>query len=160
MNSSPENPIDLMELPVGATVILPTGDYQILAVSDYDYGVDGKSTEYDVTDSIGRPHFLEIEWDEGEFLLYLSQEIEVPDAAIQKALSGKRIAYQGGEYTLDATYRGQMRNADTNNQWVAVQCHSFYSGSKFLNIELLRGDVNRVYAGNDLTTDDIIEIRS
>ncbi len=142
------NDIQLTALRVGTTFKYKSTTWEIIEVSDYDWGVDGKSIEYKIRSKNNSEAFLEVERHQGDYEIYFSESVIIPEETLKDGIATKFIIYDGQEYEQEEHYRGSSKNQTLGGSWEKTEVFMFYaSDDTILTIEKSRDETLAVYSG-------------
>ena len=142
------NNIQLSSLRVGTTFKYKSTAWEIIEVSDYDWGVDGKSIEYKIRSKNNSEAFLEVERHQGDYEIYFSESVIIPEETLKDGIATKFIIYDGQEYEQEEHYKGSCKNQTLGSSWEKTEVFMFYaSDDTILTIEKSRDETLAVYSG-------------
>ena len=132
----------------GTTFKYKSTAWEIIEVSDYDWGVDGKSIEYKIRSKNNSEAFLEVERHQGDYEIYFSESVIIPEETLKDGIATKFIIYDGQEYEQEEHYRGSCKNQTLGSSWEKTEVFMFYaSDDTILTIEKSRDETLAVYSG-------------
>lgn len=143
--------IALNALRVGTTFKYKSTPWEVIELSDYDWGVDGKSIEYKIRSKNNNEAFLEVERYQGAYEIYFSESVLIPDETLKDGIATKFIIYDGKEYEQEEHYRGSCKNQTLGTSWEKTEVFMFYaSDDTLLTIEKEKDGTLAVYYGVEL----------
>ena len=155
------NNIQLTNLRVGTTFKYKSTTWEIAEVSDYDWGVDGKSIEYKIRSKNGSNAFLEVERYQGDYEINFSESILLPEETLKDAISTKFIIYDGQEYEQEEHYRGSVKNQTLGGNWERIESFMFYaSDDSIITIEKSSDETLEVFHGVEVKEKALKNIKS
>ncbi|WP_299674510.1 DUF4178 domain-containing protein [uncultured Dokdonia sp.] len=155
------NDVQLTNLRVGTTFKYKSNAWEIIEVSDYDWGVDGKSTEYKIRSKNNSEAFLEVERHQGDYEIYFSEQITLPEETLKDSIATKFIIYDGQEYEQEEHYRGSFKNQTLGGSWERIEVFMFYaSDDSIITIEKSQDETLTVYAGVEIKEKALKSIKS
>jgi len=142
------NNIQFTNLKIGTTFKYKSSTWEITEISDYDWGVDGKSIEYKIHSKNNDEAFLEVERHQGDYEIYFSQSISLPEETLKDSIATKFIIYNGQEYEQEEHYRGSCKNQTLGGSWEKIEVFMFYaSDDTIITIEKSHDETLTVYSG-------------
>ena len=151
--------IQLNNLRVGTTFKYKSTSWEIIELSDYDWGVDGKSIEYKIR-SNNSEAFLEVERYQGGYEIYFSESISLPEETLKDSIATKFIIYDGQEYEQKEHYRGSCKNQTLGGSWEKTEVFMFYaSDDSILTIEKTKEETLVPYKGIEVKEKAIKSIK-
>ena len=155
------NDIQLNTLRVGTTFKYKSNSWEIKEVSDYDWGVDGKSVEYKIHSKNGSEAFLEVERYQGGYEIYFSESILLPEETLKDAIATKFIIHDGQEYEQEEHYRGSTKNQTLGGNWERIETFMFYaSDDSIITIEKSSDESLEVFHGVEVKEKALKNIKS
>lgn len=152
--------IQLNNLRVGTTFNYKSTSWEVIELSDYDWGVDGKSIEYKIR-SNNSEAFLEVERHQGGYEIYFSESIPLPEETLKDGLATKILIYDGQEYEQEEHYRGSCKNQTLGGSWEKTETFMFYaSDDSIITIEKTNDKTLVVYYGVEVKEKALKNIKS
>ena len=152
--------VQLNNLRVGATFKYKSTSWEIIELSDYDWGVDGKSIEYKIR-SNNSEAFLEVERYQGGYEIYFSESISLPEETLKDGIATKFIIYDGQEYEQEEHYRGSCKNQTLGSSWEKTETFMFYASDKsIITIEKIKDETLVAYCGVEVKEKALKSIKS
>ncbi|MEP0263136.1 DUF4178 domain-containing protein [Dokdonia sp.] len=143
--------INLVGLRTGTTFKYNNTLWEIIEISDYDWGVDGKSIEYKIRSKNNIEAFLEVERHQGDYELYYSEGIHLSEEVVADGVSSKFIIHDGKEFELEEQYRGSCKNQTLGGSWEKTETYMFYAHDKtILTIEKINNTDLSAYYGSEV----------
>ena len=155
-----KNELQLNSLSLGTTFKYKSNTWEIIEISDYDWGVDGKSVEYKIRSKNNSEAFLEVERHQGDYEIYFSESIEIPQETLKDGMATKIMIYDGQEYEQEEHYRGSSKNQTLGTSWEKTEVFMFYaSDDTLLTIEKTKDETLSVYYGVEVKKKAIKNIK-
>lgn len=143
--------IHLNNFRVGTTFKYNSTSWEVIEISDYDWGVDGKSIEYKIRSKNNSEAYLEVERYQGEYEIFYSESIHLSSDVISDGVSSKFIIYDGKEFELEETYQGSCKNQTLGGSWEKSQVYMFYAHDKtILTVERRNNTDLMAYYGSEI----------
>lgn len=156
-----KNDIQLNNLRLGTSFKYKNNAWEIIEISDYDWGVDGKSVEYKIRSKNNSEAFLEVERYQGDHEIYFSESIEIPQETLKDGITTKMMIYDGQEYEQEEHYTGSSKNQTLGTSWEKTEVFMFYaSDDTLLTVEKTKNDTLRVYYGVEVKEKALKNIKS
>lgn len=155
------NDVQLTNLRVGTTFKYKNTSWEVVEISDYDWGVDGKSIEYKIRSKSNVEAFLEVERYQGGYEMYYSESILIPEETLKDGIATKFIIYDGQEYEQEEHYRGSCKNQTLGGSWEKTEVFMFYaSDDSIITIEKSKDEALAVYYGVEVKEKALKNIKS
>ena len=152
--------VQLNNLRVGASFKYKSTSWEVIELSDYDWGVDGKSIEYKIRSNNSKA-FLEVERYQGEYEIYFSESISLPEETLKDGIATKFIIYDGQEYEQEEHYRGSCKNQTLGGSWEKTEAFMFYASDKsIITIEKINEETLVAYYGVEVKEKALKSIKS
>lgn len=155
------NDVQLTNLRVGTTFKYKNTSWEVVEISDYDWGVDGKSIEYKIRSKNTTEAFLEVERYQGDYEMYYSESVLIPEETLKDGIATKFIIYDGQEYEQEEHYRGSCKNQTLGGSWEKTEVFMFYaSDDSIITIEKSKDETLAVYYGVEVKEKALKNIKS
>jgi hypothetical protein len=150
-----KNP-DLNKLALGTGLETQKEKWTVTEISNYDWGVDGRSVEYLLTSGGGREAYLEVERFEGENEIYFSEAVSIKRNILEEAIKNTNLIYKDTNFELDEHYNGSFKNETLMTSWRPLESYLFYDfNDMIITIEVIEKTKFQAYYGKEITENDI-----
>lgn len=148
----------LERLRVGCKFEVYGTDWEIVAIGEYDWKMDGSSVEYTLS-SKGKEAYLEVEIYKGAYEVYFSKAISMDQGDIEEGLEREELYFNGKTYELDEVYEGDFRNLTARLARENLKCFQFYKGDEFVTVELWSDGSFETFLGEEIKAKKIKNLR-
>jgi hypothetical protein len=150
-----KNP-DLNKLALGTGLKTQKEKWTVTEISNYDWGVDGRSVEYLLTSGSGKEAYLEVERFEGENEIYFSEVVSIERNILEQAIKDAGIIFKDINFELDEHYNGSFKNETLMTSWRPIESYLFYDlNDIMISIEVIEKTKFQAYYGKELNKNDI-----
>jgi hypothetical protein len=150
-----KNP-DLNKLTLGTSLKTQKDTWTVTEISNYDWGVDGRSVEYLLKSNNGREAYLEVERFEGENEIYFSEVVSIERSLLEQAIENADIIFKDTNFELDEHYNGSFKNETLMTSWKPVESFLFYDlNDMMITIEVIENAKFQAFYGKEITENDI-----
>lgn len=156
-----KEPHNLLQLKEGYSLTVQNNKYVIKEVIDYDWGVDGKSTEYAIKADNETITYLEVERYDGDYEITHTTPVSLTDFTLREAINSKSIVYNSVVFELEEQYQGATKNQTLQSSWENVKNYIFYSeAEEMIIIEAFAGKELKAYYGQTVQEKTIKNIKA
>ena len=152
---------NLMQLREGYTLKTQGDSWSIKEITDYDWGVDGKSIEYTIVSNNGQKAYLEVERYDGDYEIMFTVPASFTSMTLEEAINTKSIIYNGELFELEEQYQGATKNQTLQTSWENVKNYIFYSKDEvMIVIEAIIGKEHKAYYSQTIKEKEIKNIKA
>lgn len=152
---------NLIQLLEGYSLKTQGDRWSIKEITDYDWGVDGKSIEYTIVSNNGQTAYLEVESYDGNYEIMFSVSAGFTTMTLEEAINTKSIVYNGSLFELEEQYQGATKNQTLQTSWENVKNYIFYNEDEvMIIIEAIIGKEYKAYYSQTITEKEIKNIKA